>query len=117
MSRDVFLTPSREEHSKDQEWLSLWVPFPSDLRKHFSPEICSKIVQTSATDFKFSGKKFKFLLSQDNEIFAKTNNGLWSFNDFIEKYSGFEFEEFASKSANPESFSYSQMYVENAEYH
>jgi len=114
----MFNPSTQGESYEDYEYLNLWVPDQYALVKMFKDiSILKCISRDSVTDFKFNNKKFKFMKAQDGQVYAKTKETMQTMDDFIEKYKDFEYDGFTSRSMNPESMSYSQMVIENAEYH
>lgn len=115
MTRDVF--EGQELHSSftNQEWLTLWVPYREDLIKIFRPEYREKLGQISDNEFMFSGKKFRFLVSKNERLYARTREKMWELEDFIDHYKDFG-SEAAETSNNQESLSYSQMIIQNTSY-
>lgn len=73
-------------------------------------------MRISQSDFKFSGKKFRFFISKDDRLFAGTKEKMWPLGDFIEHYKDFDYED-ASESNGKESISYSEIIVQEQSYY
>lgn len=115
MTRDVFEKTPVHSDFKNPEWLNLWVPTNVELIHLLRPEYRHKLKKISDTEFAFSGKRFKFLVAKDERVFARTKEKLWILPDFIEQYKEYVGDS-SSLGHNLDSYSYSQMYIEEADY-
>ena len=115
MTRDVFEHPENIVGGKTQEWLNLWIPYREDIIRIFNPENRQKLRRISDSEFTYSGKKFRFLLAEDGRVFARTKEKMWILSEFVEHYQDFEFEE--TEGDPQESYSYSQIIIEDHSYH
>jgi hypothetical protein len=113
-ARNVFNTKPNESYFPVGEYLTLWVPQDNDLHKIFKPRYLDRLKRVNPKEFKFGGKVFKFLLSKDKRLFARTRNELMEIHDFIEKYRQYRYDDKKlNETSGVDSYSYSQMIVED----
>lgn len=115
MTKAVFENTDYTTYEYNNEWLSLYMPTHEDICMFLQPEYRRNLKQINASEYIFSGKKFKFLVSKDGRLFARTKERLWTIYDFVDEYKDYVFLD--SKSSMPDSYSYSQMQIEDVEYH
>jgi len=114
-ARNVF-NGVRESYFPLGEYLTLWVPEDEDLQRIFKQRYLLRLKKVTDNEFKFGGKVFKFLLSKDGRMFARTRNELLPINEFIEKYKQYRFDDKKmNETPDIDSLSYSQMMVEHFE--
>lgn len=116
MTRDMFDQSGIFNGEHNQEWLSIWVPYQEDIIRILKPEYRSKLERVSETEFKFSGKKFRFLISKDDKIFARTKQKMWTLTEFIDHYKDYVYEE-STEGMDKDSYSYSQIIVQEQSYY
>jgi len=115
MTRNVFEKEGGLPPVNNQQWLSLWTPYREDIIRILRPEYRTHLERKSETEFKFNGKKFRFLISEDKRIFARTKEKMWILSEFLEHYKDFEFEE--TDKDERDSYSYSQMMIQEESYY
>lgn len=114
MTRNVFDKPKDKIEVPTGEYLKVWVPNTVELQGIFRPRHLKNVQQVSDTEFRFSGKLFKFLKAKNNRLFAKTKNEMYDIQEFIEKYQSFAFEdERPNDTQDFETYSYSKVIVED----
>ena len=115
MTRDVFDQVPHSSHFPVGEYLTLWVPDTDDLERIFNRSCLERLTQVSDKEFKFWGKIFKFLLSKDGRLFARTRNELLTIHDFIEKYRLFDQDSRINNTTSVDPYSYSRVVIEEIE--
>lgn len=114
VTKNVFSVKPSDSYFPVGEHLTLWVPDEEALTTIFKPRYLERLKRISQKEFKFGGKVFKFLMSKDSRLFARTKNELLSIHDFIDKYKQYRHDEKKlNETSGIDSISYSQMVVED----
>jgi hypothetical protein len=97
------------------ERLKIYVPDEKEINEIFTHRQLKRLKQISPTKFQFSGKNFKFLLSKDGRLFARTKEQVMGMKQFIDKYRYYKSGVFES-AVDPtptQELSYSEIIVEH----